>query len=847
MPIGADPIKSKARLLKRNSILTSFTVICRFVENYDENGSELHKLVDTFERTVKVLKQLGEPTEQWDTLLIHLLTHRLDKKTHRDWEKFCADKDDETTDMLISFLHRKVNVLQAVIEAGNNDVTITKKPQTTDAQRAAFEEECPLSTGPSRGIAESSSYRPRPPPNHNSSQASVAVSSEPVSLSAISHTDTRVLLASAVVLLITKNGVEIPVRALLDSGSECHFATERLHQLLNLRGERVNLPILGIGQTNTHVRSKIRAKLRSRICNFEAAIEMLVLPKVTMDLPGVSLSPNNWNIPPSIQLADPSFHDSNPVDLIIGAEIFFHVFAVPGKISLGEGLPLLINSRLGWVVSGRATDSTTTSPRLCSVARVQNLEKTIARFWEIEEGEFKNRYSMEEAECERHYLQHVSRQADGRYLVKLPTKPEILAKLGDSKTAAVRRMHQIERRFFNDLALAAEYRKFMDEYEPLGYMVQVNDDVDPNVPNYYLPHHPVVKPSSSTTKVRVVFDASNKTPGGPSLNDALLVGPTVQSDLRSIVMRSRTHPIILICDVEKMYRQISDAAEDLPLQLILWRKFSDQPLRTYQLTTVTYGTAAAPYLATRTLKQLALDEGSEFPLAAQAVEADCYVDDLITGAKTAVVAREELHVDRTAWHPLGHLFGIEHSDGASDFGSKESDKDLHQDNPQSYRPSASGVQQPEHFRLKISLLPVLFLEHFWAWVQLIAQQKPDINMDIPPLCHCHPESGGFQATDPTKATQPTPVTRGNWAVGSTKLPYQEAKDPTNKVDNNCGKSQATQPITTYRVPLLCRGACGAQALRAPSRVPAKDWHPPRGRPTITANQIHLDLVPEGVI
>ncbi|XP_055589536.1 uncharacterized protein LOC129741775 [Uranotaenia lowii] len=766
MPIGADAIKSKARLLKRNSILTSFTVICRFVENYEEvndaaevssrlerleklwddfhdtqteieindestetadqhfkarvefetqfykNGSELHKLVDTFERTVKVLKQLGEPTEQWDTLLIHLLTHRLDKKTHRDWEEFCADKDDETTDMLISFLHRKVNVLQAVIEAGNDDVTITKKPQKTVrvGSHGAFQQpptykciacpethplfRCPAfgqlaaedrelllrkhalccncfrknhiaaeckstgrcracgerhhtlvclkkpSTGPSRGIAESSSYRPRPPPNHNSSQATVAVSSEPVSLPAVSHTDTRVLLATAVVLLVTENGVEIPVRALLDSGSECHFATERLRQLLNLRRERVNLPILGIGQTNTHVRSKIRAKLRSRICNFEAAIEMLVLPKVTMDLPGVSLSPNNWNIPPSIQLADPSFHDSNPVDLIIGAEIFFHVFAVPGQISLGEGLPLLINSRLGWVVSGRATKSTTTSPRLCSVARVQNLEKTIARFWEIEEGGFENRYSVEEAECERHYLQHVSRQADGRYLVKLPTKPDVLAKLGDSKTAAVRRMHQIERRFSNDPVLAAEYRKFMDEYESLGHMVQVNDDIDPNVPNYYLPHHPVVKSSSSTTKVRVVFDASNKTPGGPSLNDALLVGPTVQSDLRSIVMRSRTHPIILICDVEKMYRQISVAAEDLPLQRIVWRKFSDQPLRTYQLTTVTYGTAAAPFLATRTLKQLALDEGSEFPLAAQAVEVDCYVDDLITGAKTTVVARE---------------------------------------------------------------------------------------------------------------------------------------------------------------------------------------------------------------
>ena len=49
---------------------------------------------------------------------------------------------------------------------------------------------------------------------------------------------------------------------------------------------------------------------------------------------------------------------------------------------------------------------------------------------------------------------------------------------------------------------------------------------------------------------------------------------------------------------------------------------------------MTYGTAAAPFLATRTLHQLALDERKQFPIAADIIINDFYVDDVITGADT---------------------------------------------------------------------------------------------------------------------------------------------------------------------------------------------------------------------
>lgn len=57
----------------------------------------------------------------------------------------------------------------------------------------------------------------------------------------------------------------------------------------------------------------------------------------------------------------------------------------------------------------------------------------------------------------------------------------------------------------------------------------------------YLPHHAVFKESSTSTKLRVVFDASMSTSTGQSLNDCMLVGPRLQEDIFDINLRWRKH------------------------------------------------------------------------------------------------------------------------------------------------------------------------------------------------------------------------------------------------------------------------------------------------------------------
>jgi LmbE family N-acetylglucosaminyl deacetylase len=91
----------------------------------------------------------------------------------------------------------------------------------------------------------------------------------------------------------------------------------------------------------------------------------------------------------------------------------------------------------------------------------------------------------------------------------------------------------------------------------------------------------------------------------------LMLGPTVQPDLLAIVLRFRTHVVALSADIAKIYRCVLVHPDHRVLQRIVWRESSDVEITDYRLTTVTYGTSSASFLATRCFVQLA-DEYKEY-------------------------------------------------------------------------------------------------------------------------------------------------------------------------------------------------------------------------------------------
>ncbi|XP_065094951.1 uncharacterized protein LOC135715951 [Ochlerotatus camptorhynchus] len=385
----------------------------------------------------------------------------------------------------------------------------------------------------------------------SSASGQAGSSSRPMSATPAAHTGisscttqdgtrSRVLLATAIIIMVDDSGNEHPVRALLDSGSECCFVSERVVQHMKVRRHKVNLPIAGIGQASTEVRCIFRSIVKSRISKFSTTIDAFVLPKVTVDLPSISVDASSWSLPTGIQLADPSFYQSGVIDVVLGAEVFFDLFNVAGRINLGESLSCLVNSVFGWIISGKTPEQHSRSSEVCNVATNADIHRDMERFWAIEDDSTVV-HSASEAYCEKFFSETTRRCENGRY-------------------------------------------------EKLGHMERIDESDAASGPAYFLPHHPVIREESSTNKVRVVFDASCKSSTGISLNDAMLVGPIVQEDLRSITMRSRLHPIMMTADVAKMYRQMVLFPRDCRFHLIFWRPSLSEPIRIYKLKTVTYGT-----------------------------------------------------------------------------------------------------------------------------------------------------------------------------------------------------------------------------------------------------------------
>lgn len=255
---------------------------------------------------------------------------------------------------------------------------------------------------PKSSVVNSPEEQPR-------TSASVIVN-EMTTYTASERKQTTVLLATAVVLFVYDNGTEHAVRALLDSGSECCFVSERFLQTVNNIRKRVSIPISGIGQSTINAKFTVLSQIRSRVCNYPTTIECLVLPKLTIDLPSASIDVTAWNITPGIQLADPTFHTCNSIDLVLGADVFYDIFNVSGRIHIGDSLPPLINSTFGWVVSGRAASPPRIKrPLIANVATIADLSQMMEKFWALEEKESSSCYSIEEAACESHFVQTVSR------------------------------------------------------------------------------------------------------------------------------------------------------------------------------------------------------------------------------------------------------------------------------------------------------------------------------------------------------------------------------------------------------------------------------------------------------
>lgn len=663
-----------------------------------ESHAALRQLLDNLNKHLRALESLKEPVDKWDTLLVYLMCTKLDNTTRREWEIFAEKLSNITIKEFTEFLNKRCNLLQTIsfkksdrpplppsvfkhpkddynnkghqsqsylsvknclfckqghkITMCDNFLQLAPKSRYFEIKRLKLctvclgadhpfnscdnNTKCNLCNKKHHTLLHFDSRNNQMPLPDDTSEQSESNLNSPVSVHHSTFQDNQVLLSTAIVFISDATGRLHECKILLDSGSQSNFVSKELCDKLKLSKQKINIPISGLGQARTNISYKVDATIKSKINNYKCNLSFLVIDQITDNLPLNFINFSNVAIPQNIKLADPFCNIPSRVDALLGASIFWELLCV-GQIKLSNTQIIAQKTKLGWILSGQVHANLDGSRKsLChfssNVKSNAIIERQLEKFWQIEHCEPRPLWSSEQRACEDIFVSTYRREEDGRFLVQLPLRQD-MSKLGDSKQMALKRFYTVEKKLTNNTDLRLEYVQFMEEYLALGHMSEVSADNDTSSFNY-LPHHCVVKDSSTTTRVRVVFDASAKTDSGISLNDLLMTGPTIQSELFAIMLKFRKHRFVLTADCAKMYRQINVQSNQRRLQAILWRSHPDQQLKTYVLNTVTYGTSCAPFLAVRCLHQLAADNQLINPFISNIIKQDFYVDDLICGADT---------------------------------------------------------------------------------------------------------------------------------------------------------------------------------------------------------------------
>lgn len=444
------------------------------------------------------------------------------------------------------------------------------------------------------------------------------------------------LLIPTVAIRLESNGtVYGPFKAMLDTGAQPTMISHSLFSLLKCQTTRTSRQIIGIDSQPFSITRKFNINIRpwfdSNVCIEET---VLVLPEKNEwnpVLPSVLLDVSHNDFELEQPLADPNYFKPAQVNIVLGVGFFAKM--INKAIGTANDGTTLLDTSYGVVLMGEHTESmetvTNTSFSIIRDVSGEKLNGMLEKLWEQDRIEtVENTISdltEEERMVEEHFINTYRRDDEGRFIVKIPFKPNIGC-IGSSRQTALRRFFNMEKRLNGLPDLKEFYVEQMRESIRNGHMKEVNRGPAPGKICYHIPHHCVQK------KPRVVFDASCKTSTGVSLNEAQMLGPKLQTDLHLTLMRFRRHKIAVCADIKKMFNQIKVSEDQWDCQRIFWRENSDQPLKEYWLTVVTFGLTSSAYLSVKCVIQAAREAAEQLPNAAKIIERDFYMDDCVTGA-----------------------------------------------------------------------------------------------------------------------------------------------------------------------------------------------------------------------
>ncbi|KAJ8981022.1 hypothetical protein NQ317_002877, partial [Molorchus minor] len=438
-----------------------------------DSHTSLRQLLDAFVRHFRALENLGQPVTTWDTVLIFLLSSKLDIASKKEWE--LATKNDPSPKIqdFTKFLHSRCLLLETlnskVVTNQNNSnpkkdyksyshVTSVTTPNCIYCNENHYVFSCDkfqalspnnrfqhikslnlcincFRAGHSSSTCQKGTCRICKKRHNtllhfeNKSYANQPSRAVPrMNNNYVSQNNNSNIVATAQNSTAMQPNIE--QASSNDSSASttlAHYSDFNQNYILLSTAIIYVLDSQGINQMSSPISDKVHCVIKSTHNNFTIDLSFLIIDRITENIPQISIDYNSLEIPSELSLADPKFYISSPIDVLLGANIFWNLVRA-GQIKSNKTNPIIQNTVLGkipQVPNQQTICNLVTSPGISNSQLSEQLEK----FWLIEN---------------LHCTQITFfRDETGRFTVSLPFRENRI--LGESKDQAIKRFYAIER------------------------------------------------------------------------------------------------------------------------------------------------------------------------------------------------------------------------------------------------------------------------------------------------------------------------------------------------------------------------------------------------------------------
>ena len=343
----------------------------------------------------------------------------------------------------------------------------------------------------------------------------------------------------------------VKARVIFDGGAQRSYINQKLVDQLELptvNTEKLKISTFGEKAQEVKICNLVELNISNPQNNFKTTLNAFSVPFICDKLKtqNVRMAKERFT-----HLSNIKFSDELPpgsemeVDILIGADYMWAF--MQSQTKRGEfHEPVAVLTKLGWVISGpmkmeckeKLSSINFVTTHILKVSQLQdyhmedNLSTQLEKFWSLDSIGIQEKDTVHEA-----FLKNIEFK-DERYSVKLPFK-EHHDILPDNYENAVLRLKSNLKRLNNQPEVLQEYDSIIQEQLKAGIIERVNAYEIPEVgKTHYIPHHPVIRKQTLSTKLRMVYDASNRlNRNSPSLNDILYVGPLLTPLILDILLR----------------------------------------------------------------------------------------------------------------------------------------------------------------------------------------------------------------------------------------------------------------------------------------------------------------------